>query len=232
MTIAHRSAVPARRVDTALLGSFAMAASLSCLLIAFLGSWGRLSAASGDGAILRWLRSVTDGDGAALALLRRLMVDITTLGNNSILLLVALITAGYLLALGARWSAAVLAFGSTFGVLASVLLKTLFDRARPDVVAHLVSVETTSFPSSHAMNAAFVYLTLAVLAADRQRHAAARHYLIALGFALTIWIGVSRLYLGVHWPSDVLGGWAIGTLWAMAMIRLARGLDPPRGRFV
>ncbi len=115
------------------------------------------------------------------------------------------------------------------GVAASALLKFAFGRARPDVVAHLVSVDTASFPSGHAMNSAVVYLTMAVLLARGQTQRGARVYIVAIGVLLTLMIGLSRVYLGVHWPTDVLVGWVFGASWAM-LIAYAGGAPAGTGR--
>ena len=167
-----------------------------------------------DRAILIQLRAMTDGSDPARALLRQFMLDVTTLGNNELLTAIALLALGFLLATGKRRLGALLTSGVLLGVAASVLLKFIFERARPDVVAHLVNVDTASFPSGHAMNSAVVYLTIATLLARSQKHRAGRVYILGVGVALTLLIGLSRLYLGVHWPTDVLAGWIFGASWA------------------
>jgi len=95
------------------------------------------------------------------------------------------------------------------------LIKRTIGRARPDLVPHLVDVSNASFPSGHATNSAIVYLTLAALAAQVVRDRPTRRYLFGAAILLTGAIGSSRVYLGVHWPSDVLAGWSFGTLWAL-----------------
>jgi undecaprenyl-diphosphatase len=88
-------------------------------------------------------------------------------------------------------------------------------RARPDLVPHLVDAGGYSFPSGHATSSAVVYLTLASLAGQVTPNRAARRYLLVVAVLLVGAIGCSRVYLGVHWPSDVLAGWSFGTLWAL-----------------
>ncbi len=171
------------------------------------------STARVDAAILRAIRDATGGDTAS-GWLRATMLDLTALGDTATLTLLAILVAGYLLvARRAALAGAVVASiagGATF----VTLLKLLFARARPDIVTHLSQVSTASFPSGHAANSAVAYLTLGVLLARSQRNHAVRIYLIGAAIALTLAIGMSRVYLGVHWPSDVLGGWIVGGTWA------------------
>lgn len=124
-------------------------------------------------------------------------------------------------------TAALLVGGVVSGSIAVALAKALFGRARPDLIDHLVEVGSASFPSGHSANSAIVYLTLAILLTQIVPRRAQRLYLIGVAVALTAAIGLSRVYLGVHWPSDVLAGWAFGTLWAMAWWALGAWL---RGR--
>jgi undecaprenyl-diphosphatase len=110
-------------------------------------------------------------------------------------------------------------------MLVSTLTKLGFDRPRPDLVPHATQVYTASFPSAHAMMAAITYLTLGALLARVQPRLRLKLYLIGLATALTLMIGFSRIYLGVHWPTDVLAGWALGAAWALACWALALWLQ-------
>jgi len=100
----------------------------------------------------------------------------------------------------------------------SEVQKYWIGRVRPDLEPHLVVVQTSSFPSGHATSSMIFYLTLAlVLIRERHWHRAA-----AVGaILLSLCIGLSRVMLGVHWPSDVVGGWAFGLLWVLLTLRLA-----------
>ena len=103
------------------------------------------------------------------------------------------------------------------------LFKTVFDRARPDPQGHAVAVHSMAFPSGHSANAMALGLGLALIAApDRWRLPA-----LAAGLAFAAAVGGSRLVLGVHWPSDVLGGWAFGAAWTLLLVRLGQGTTAP-----
>ena len=104
-------------------------------------------------------------------------------------------------------------------------LKLVFDRTRPDPAGHLVAVHTMAFPSGHSANAMALGLGLALLLPEPGRP---RSLAIAAGLLFALVVGLSRPILGVHWPSDVLGGWAIGALWTLLLVRLAAGTSPPR----
>ena len=114
------------------------------------------------------------------------------------------------------------------GAIGSTLLKLFFARPRPDIVTHLVNTYSTSFPSGHAMNSAIVYLTLGALLARAEGDRTVRIYLMAVPLLLTLLIGFSRIYLGVHWPSDVLAGWCVGATWAILCSWVARTLQRRR----
>lgn len=178
-----------------------------------------------DRTILIRVRAATEGHDAFRETLRRLMLDVTTLGNNGLLTLIALLAVGFLIVAGKKRLGGLLALGITAGAAASGLLKLAYARPRPDVVAHLVDVNTASFPSGHAMNSAVVYLTMAVLLARGQKQRGARLYIIGVGVMLTLMIGLSRIYLGVHWPTDVLVGWIFGASWAALLAYAAARLQ-------
>lgn len=147
--------------------------------------------------------------------LRTAMVDLTALGGVSVLTVLTMIVAGYLLVGRKAVTALFVVVAVSGGAILSTLLKSQFARPRPDIVAHLVDVSTTSFPSGHAMNSAIVYLTLGALLARTQAERPPRIYILSVAIGLTLAIGASRVYLGVHWPSDVASGWMVGAVWAI-----------------
>ena len=140
--------------------------------------------------------------------------DFTGLGGHAILGLMTLATLAYLLMTrrrGAFWLV-VAAIGG--GMVASALLKIGFDRPRPDLVPHGARVYTASFPSGHAMLSAVTYLTLGALLARLHKPRPVKLFFLGLAVVLTVLVGCSRVFLGVHWPSDVLAGWCGGAAWA------------------
>ncbi len=157
--------------------------------------------------------------------LRRTLTDITALGGSPLLTLLTLVSAGYLIAARKAATAAFLIAAISTGAIASTVLKLLFTRARPDLVTHLVDTYSTSFPSGHAMNSAVTFLTLGALLARAESNREVRIYLMSVAVSLTLMIGFSRIYLGVHWPSDVLAGWCVGASWAILCSWIARILQ-------
>ena len=156
------------------------------------------------------------------AWLRVSMIDFTALGGAPVLTLISVFAVGYLLVLGRKSNAAFVAASIAGGAILSGLIKAIFVRPRPELVPHLVDVTSSSFPSGHSMNSAIVYLTLAVLIARSEQDRRVQGYLITVGIVLTLLVGSTRVYLGVHWPSDVLAGWAVGAMWAAVCSVIAR----------
>lgn len=153
------------------------------------------------------------------------MLDMTAVGGVAVLTVLTVVVTGYLLMMRRAAMAALVAVAVSSGALASSFLKGSFNRPRPDIVPHLVEVHTTSFPSGHAMNSAVVFLTLGALLARTHKTYAVRAYIIGASILLTLTIGFSRVYLGVHWPSDVLAGWVVGGSWALLWSLIARRLQ-------
>lgn len=179
-----------------------------------------------DRWLLQALRSTADPSvPAGPGWLRLAMVDITALGGVSVLTLLTVIATGYLIAARKPATAAFLVASVTGGAMASTLLKLGFARPRPDLVGHLVEVHSLSFPSGHALNSAVTYLTLGALLARAEDDRWVRIYLMTVAVALTLIIGTSRVYLGVHWPSDVLAGWCVGSAWAVLCSLVAQSLQ-------
>jgi undecaprenyl-diphosphatase len=152
-------------------------------------------------------------------------LDVTALGGTTVLGLVIAALTGLALVLRKPHMALLLLAAGGGGMLVNSGLKLLFDRERPTVVPQLDAVHTLSFPSGHAMVSAAVYLSLAVLAARLVRPRAAKVYIMTVAVALALAIGVTRVYLGVHYPTDVLAGWLAGGLWALLCGVVARLLQ-------
>jgi undecaprenyl-diphosphatase len=169
-----------------------------------------------DERILFALRSASDlSDPRGPGWLEELMRDITGLGGIGILSFITLAVAGFL-ALDRKTHAALfVVVAVSSGMLLSTALKMGFDRPRPDLVPHGALVYTASFPSGHATVSAVAYLTLGALLARVQARRVLKLYVLGLAILLTVAVGASRVYLGVHWPTDVLAGWAIGAAWAL-----------------
>jgi len=147
--------------------------------------------------------------------LPKVAADVTALGGGVVLTIIVVLAAG-LLAVQRLWlSAAATLAASISGGMVVALVKTEVARPRPDIVDHLVQVSNMSFPSGHSANSAIVYLTLAGLASQVTVSNAARRYILVMAILMVGAIGCSRVYLGVHWPSDVIAGWSFGTLWAL-----------------
>ncbi|HET6619601.1 MAG TPA: phosphatase PAP2 family protein [Dongiaceae bacterium] len=148
--------------------------------------------------------------------------DITALGSAPTLVIAVLAVAGFL-ALAKAWRVAIFTLVACGGGLAlSSLLKYTIDRPRPELVPHGNQIYTSSFPSGHSMMSAVVYLTLAALVARLLEKKRLKGYTLGVAAMLTLLVGVSRIYLGVHWPSDVLAGWAAGAAWALGCWLVAR----------
>ncbi|MFD2181347.1 phosphatase PAP2 family protein [Rhodoplanes azumiensis] len=183
-----------------------------------------------DEAILTFLRNPADlADPVGPAWLEKAIRDLTALGSVTVLTLLTVLVLGYLVIDGKRAAALFVLVSVAGGALLIDGIKLVVARPRPDLVAHMVDVSTYSFPSGHATASAVVFLTLGVLLARIGRRRRVKAYVIGTAIALTLAIGASRVYLGVHWPSDVLAGWCLGAAWAMLCWQIGLWLQR-RGR--
>jgi undecaprenyl-diphosphatase len=161
------------------------------------------------------------------AWLHQSAIDISALGGFTVLWLLGAAVTGYLVYCRLRLDAICIAASVIGASLLNVGMKSLFHRARPEIVPHLTEAFNASFPSGHAMSSAAIYLTIGITLAGAQPRLVGRLYIMGLAVALVVMIGASRVYLGVHWPSDVLAGWALGGAWALLVYGLERAV---RGR--
>lgn len=221
-----RKPSPRPRIDTRILIVFTMAtvASLAFIFLAAKVAGG--STMAFDRAIIEGLRDTADpAVPAGPQWLQRVMIDVTALGGGTVLTIITAIVVAYLLVVR-KWSTAVfVAVAIAGGGAANELLKSTFLRARPDLVAHLTESYASSFPSGHAMNSALTYLTLAALLARTQKNRRVRVFFLAVAIVLTWAVGFSRVYLGVHWPTDVIAGWSIGAMWALIFAVIGHALQ-------
>ena len=158
------------------------------------------------------------------------MRDITSLGSSSVLVLIVTAVIVYLLLIRRPATALLIFVAVAGGQALSSLLKAGIDRPRPELVSHLVDETSLSFPSGHAMLSAVTYLTLGALAARFLPGRTTKIYVLGLAVLTTLLVGISRIYLGVHWPSDVLAGWCAGFTWAMLCWLTARAWQRWRGQ--
>ncbi len=146
--------------------------------------------------------------------LEEAMRDITGWGSVVTLVFLTFAVALYLALADKRRVALFVLAAVGGGEAVSTVLKLFYSRPRPDLVPHGMEVFTASFPSGHAMMSAIAYLTLAILIARITPGRRVSVLVMSLGILMTVLVGISRVYLGVHWPSDVLAGWCVGAAWA------------------
>jgi undecaprenyl-diphosphatase len=161
------------------------------------------------------------GDPAGPSWLTQVAIDVSALGGATVITLMSLLVSGLWLLRGQGRRVLLLAVTIAGVHLLSTALKTLYGRERPEVVPHLAHVDSASFPSGHSLSSSVIYLTMSALLAQGMTRRREKAYLMAVAFALTFLIGLSRVFLGVHYPSDVLAGWAAGTAWALACLLIA-----------
>jgi undecaprenyl-diphosphatase len=161
-----------------------------------------------DDSVIRWVGAHHS------PALDAIMLEITALGTGIVVLMVVTVAALFLTLTRHKYSAILLLASAFGGIVLNIVLKLGFHRSRPSVVVAAVHTFTSSFPSGHAMSAAIVYSTVAYLAARLLRHRWARWLVMTAAMSLIAVISFSRIYLGVHYPSDVIAGVAIGFAWA------------------
>jgi undecaprenyl-diphosphatase len=156
-------------------------------------------------------------------------LDITALGSATVLGLTVVAIAGFLILQGMWRTGLFVAVASGGALFVNAALKQFFQRPRPDVVPHLREVMTMSFPSGHALTSAVVYLTLGALSMRIAERRLTKFYCMAMAMLVTGLVGASRVYLGVHYPTDVLAGWLIGLCWALLCWMVEQWLERRAG---
>ena len=151
--------------------------------------------------------------------------DLTALGGGAAMTLLVSAVAGYLLMCRKRRAAVFLVATVVSGSILCTLLKDLFDRPRPELVPHLSYVSNASFPSGHSMQSAIVYLTLGAILAEFVKERRLKLYAVGVAVFLTLLVGASRVFMGVHYPTDVVAGWSLGMAWASGCDLWARRLQ-------
>jgi undecaprenyl-diphosphatase len=222
-----------RRLDRHELHWLAVGVGACLFLLIFLSLAGEVTEGDTlafDTKILQALRSPTDpSKPIGPEWIESTLLDLTAIGGPSILLLVVFAVVGFLL-LQTRYRTALFVWvASISGEFVNIALKHAFNRPRPAIVPHLRVVFSTSFPSGHAMESAIVYLTLGALLMRFAESRLTKLYCLGIAILLTGVVGVSRVYLGVHYPTDVIGGWLIGFMWASICWLAAQHFEGPTG---
>lgn len=184
-----------------------------------------------DEAVLHWLQP-TAGEPRGPWWLHEAAADLTALGGISVLTLFALVAFAFLLIQRKRLSAALLAVGLAGGVALSEGLKALFERARPPAAYQAVETLNASFPSGHALLSTVFYLTLGVMLTRAFPRKRLKAFVLGVAMLIAGLVGVTRVYLGAHWASDVIAGWCAGAAWAMALWLVAWTVQRYQARHV
>lgn len=169
-----------------------------------------------DQTVLAFVRPGADpADAIGPDWLHTAMLDFTSLGGLSVLLLFALVAVGFLLIQRKPWSALMLSVALSGGLLLSEVMKGVFQRDRPPEVFQAVETINASFPSGHALLSTVFYLTLGVMLERAFARRRLKIYVLSVAVVIAGLVGISRVYLAAHWASDVMAGWALGAAWAM-----------------
>lgn len=155
-------------------------------------------------------------------MLAEVMRDLTGLGSVIVLSLITVVNVVYLALVGSRRMAALVGASMISGTALVSVLKGLFARARPDTAFAELAASGLSFPSGHASMSAIAFLTMGALIAATHRRNRERIYILVIATLATLLVGISRIALGVHWATDVIGGWALGAAWAVLWLQVAR----------
>ncbi|WP_245162422.1 phosphatase PAP2 family protein [Brevundimonas sp. AJA228-03] len=204
------------RAEFAALGALAV---VTLGTVTFVGLADDMTEADGqafDQAILHWMQPVA-GQPRGPWWLHEAATDLTSLGGIAVLTLFAVVALGILLILRKRLSALLLVVGLAGGVGLSEGLKAMFGRERPPADFQAVETLNASFPSGHALLSTVFYLTVAVMMTRAFPRRRLKAYVLGVGMVFALMVGLTRVYLGAHWATDVMAGWCVGAAWAMAL---------------
>lgn len=209
--------------------------TVGLLLVVALGVWGFISIADEvlegdsrriDEQILMSMRTAGDpADPIGPSWLEEAARDITALGSVAALTIFTVAMAGYMYFAKQPWIALFVVIAVLGGTAVSSVMKSGFNRPRPELVPHKTRIYTKSFPSGHSSMSSLVYLTLGAVMSRAEKRRKAKAFLLVVVVFLFLIVGASRVYLGVHWPTDVLAGWAFGVSWAASAWLVFRFLE-------
>jgi undecaprenyl-diphosphatase len=212
--------------DLLLIAGFSLLAALLWIFVEIAQEIGDAETHALDRALLLALRSDAAGtDPIGPIWVERAALNLSAIGSGAVVTLLVLTVSGYLL-LAARPRLALFLVTCSAGSGALVmLLKNVFQRPRPDVVVPILEASGLSFPSGHAVISAALYPTMGVILALAVQPLRLRLYVVSVAIAFALLVGATRVYLGVHYPTDVVAGWSIGFAWALLLGLLARILE-------
>nr|WP_303696709.1 phosphatase PAP2 family protein [Brevundimonas subvibrioides] len=211
-----RRAITVARAEFAALGALAIITLGTMTFVEIADDMTETDGQAFDQTVLHWMQPVA-GQPRGPWWLHEAAADITSLGGIAVLTLFAVVALGMLLILRKWLSALLLLIGLAGGVALSEGLKALFQRERPPAAFQAVETLNASFPSGHALLSTVFYLTVAVMMTRAFPRRRLKAYVLGVGMVFALMVGLTRVYLGAHWASDVMAGWCVGAAWAMAL---------------
>ena len=216
---------PARRFERKPLVAVAIAGAIALSFVLLAGAVSGGVTEGFDEWVLRALRTPADlADPIGPRWFEEVVRDITALGSTVVLTVAVIVVSCYLWITGSPAKALFLVAAVSLGTLLNRLLKIGYARPRPDIVAHGAFVSNESFPSGHTASSTIVYLMLGMMLARVEASYPVKLFIFAVCAVIAFMVGISRVYLGVHWPTDVIAGWAVGAAWVLiawyALVRI------------